>query len=205
MNPDKRHHSLFERGIGRGKMVAPMGPVLPTACIRGGMDISAQDKETLWSKYLLPGDLFATKVPHVISTVLGSCVAVCLWDPVLRAGGMNHFMLPSFPGQGEPTNRYGDISTRNLVMRMESLGSRRLNMKAWLYGGGNILGASVVGEEVLIGMKNVQAACHVLASEGLSIVGEHVGEIHGRKLKFNTYEGTLTIEFLNSLRSTKES
>ena len=192
-------------GSGDGSVERPhrTGAVLPSTCTGDLIEPSAQNRQTLWNKYLLPGDLFATKVPHVIATVLGSCVAVCLWDPVLRAGGMNHFMLPSFTDRGEPTNRYGDIATRNLVVRMESLGCKRINIRARLYGGGNVLCSSGADEEALIGMKNVRAARDVLAKEGLTIEGEHVGDMHGRKLKFNTNDGSLTLEYLNSMHNRK--
>jgi len=155
----------------------------------------------LLRKYLLPGKVFATRVPHEISTVLGSCVAVCLWDPFLRAGGMNHFMLPAYNGQDGSGSRYGDIATLSLVERMESLGSRRNNMKAKIYGGGNVLTFSSAGEAELIGTKNADMARKVLETQGIEIVGENVGGLQGRKIRLNTYDGSLAIEVINSLRA----
>jgi len=164
-----------------------------------GYDVASDDPDLLMRKYLLPGQLFATRVPHEITTVLGSCVAVCLWDPVLRAGGMNHFMLPAYNGNGEPSDRYGDIAIRNLVMRMDSLGSRRGNLRAKVYGGGNVLCSPVESGLQLIGLKNVTIAREVLSLEGVEVVSEQVGQMHGRKLRFNTHTGALNVEHINSI------
>jgi len=167
-----------------------------------GFGEAADDSGVLMKKYLLPGQLFATKVPHEITTVLGSCVAVCLWDPVLRAGGMNHFMLPAYSGSGEPSNRYGDIATRSLLARMDSLGSKRYNIRANIFGGGNVLGSSSA-EKDLIGVKNALMAKEVLKAEGINIVNEHTGEMHGRKIIFNTGSGDVYINYIKPLQYKK--
>ncbi len=160
-----------------------------------------EDKSPLWRKHIVAGEIFATKVPHEICTVLGSCVAVCLWDPDLSAGGMNHFMLPEYKGSGEASNKYGDIAIISLIQRMESLGSRKGGLKAKIYGGGSLLSQS--GRGVLdVGQQNINIAMKVLQSEGISIVSRHVGDFHGRKLRFNTNSGSLTISMVDSLSGT---
>jgi chemotaxis protein CheD len=170
-----------------------------------GFEGASDDPDSLMRKYLLPGDLFATRVPHEITTVLGSCVAVCLWDPILRAGGMNHFMLPAYAGNGEPSNRYGDIAIRNLVMRMDSLGSRRGNLKAKVYGGGNVLCSTSDSGLDLIGLKNVAMAREGLSVEGVEVLNEQVGRMQGRKLRFNTHTGALHVEHINTICERKGS
>jgi len=175
------------------------GGIMRYDSIVRGFEGVSDDHDILMRKYLLPGDLFATRVPHEITTVLGSCVAVCLWDPVLRAGGMNHFMLPAYAGNGEPSNRYGDIAVRNLVMRMDSLGSRRGSLKAKVYGGGNVLCTPTRAGLDLVGLKNIAMAREVLSTEGVEIVSEKVGQMHGRKLRFNTHTGALNVELINSI------
>ena len=175
------------------------GGIMRYDSIVRGFEGASDDTDILMRKYLLPGDLFATRVPHEITTVLGSCVAVCLWDSVLRAGGMNHFMLPAYAGNGEPSNRYGDIAVRNLIMRMDSLGSRRGNLKAKVYGGGNVLCTPAGAGPDLVGLKNIAMAREVLSTEGVEIVSEQVGKMHGRKLRFNTHTGALYVEFINSI------
>ncbi len=158
----------------------------------------AEDKSPLWRKHIVAGEVFATKVPHEICTVLGSCVAVCLWDPLLKAGGMNHFMLPMYKGSGEASNKYGDIAIRQLIQTMESLGSEKSSMKAKVYGGGSLLSASGISPSS-VGQKNIHIAMKILRGEGISIVSRHVGEFHGRKLRFNTHTGSLTISMVASI------
>ncbi|KKL58497.1 hypothetical protein LCGC14_2224780 [marine sediment metagenome] len=158
----------------------------------------AEDKSPLWRKHIVAGELFATKVPHEIRTILGSCVAVCLWDPDLLAGGMNHFMLPEYTGSGEASNKYGDISIRSLIQRMESLGSKKSSLKAKVYGGGSLLSASGISQSS-VGQQNIHIAMEMLRSEGISIVSRHVGDFHGRKLRFNTCSGSLSISMVESI------
>ena len=78
------------------------------------------------SHYLYPGELFVHREPHVVSTVLGSCISVCLWDPERRLGGINHFLLPLWNGEGLPTPKYGNIAISRLIEKMEALGAQSL-------------------------------------------------------------------------------
>ncbi len=75
------------------------------------------------SHYLYPASLFADKEPHVVTTILGSCVAVCLYDSVLNQGGINHYMLPLWTGQGLASPRYGNCAIDRLIERMIAGGS----------------------------------------------------------------------------------
>jgi chemotaxis protein CheD len=100
---------------------------------------------------LLPGDLFCDREPHRLHTILGSCVAVCLWDRRLRFGGMNHFVLPSSPDHGEPSSRFGDVAISALIDRLTALGSEMGDLEAKLFGGASVLhtgtGALSVGSQ----------------------------------------------------------
>ncbi len=68
--------------------------------------------------FLLPGEYFMSKQPHIISTLLGSCVSVCLYHPQHRFGGMNHYMLPK-SSSGERSGKYGDYANSVLLQFME--------------------------------------------------------------------------------------
>ena len=62
--------------------------------------------------YLQPGQLYASGQPSAVTTVLGSCVAICLWDPVVSVGGMNHYLLPFFAGgAGKGSPRFGNVAS----------------------------------------------------------------------------------------------
>ncbi|HKU24389.1 MAG TPA: chemotaxis protein CheD, partial [Candidatus Sulfotelmatobacter sp.] len=85
--------------------------------------------------YLIPGKVFASAQPFAISTIVGSGVAVCLWDSVHRIGGANHYMLPEGPENGDNATRYGNVANPALLQRMLDLGAERKNLEAKIFGG----------------------------------------------------------------------
>ncbi len=85
---------------------------------------------------LPPGLLYAAADPVTVTTVLGSCVAVCLFDPVTRTGGLTHYLLPCWNGEGLASPKYANIALPRLIERMSELGCRRRNLRAKLFGGG---------------------------------------------------------------------
>ena len=92
-------------------------------------------EETINKHFLFPGTIFADPGEFQISTVLGSCVALCLWDSVAKIGGMNHYMLPFWNGEGLATPKYGNIAIEKLLSRMLRLGCRKENLVAKIFGG----------------------------------------------------------------------
>jgi chemotaxis protein CheD len=142
-------------------------------------------------RYLLPADLVAVSgdAPRTLTTILGSCVAVCLWDRRGRGGGMNHYLLPRC-GEGAPrTPRYGDIAIPALVARLVALGAQRADLRAKVFGGAHVLASAGPGARTL-GGDNVQVAVSTLRDEGIQVISEDVGGTRGRKLAFNTVDGT---------------
>ena len=139
------------------------------------------------SHFLYPGALFADYRPHNISTILGSCISVCLYDPVLRIGGMNHFMLPLWNGQGLASPRYGNIAIEKLISKMLNMGSNKNHLKAKLFGGGEVITTNI--SQFHIGERNIKIAVELLNEQNISIVGTSVGGQNGRKIIFNTYTG----------------
>ena len=73
--------------------------------------------------YLYPGTLFAHRQAHLVTTVLGSCVSVCLWDAAARVGGINHYLLPLWNGEGLATPKYGNIAIVKLIEKVQSYGA----------------------------------------------------------------------------------
>src|SRR5258706_10049652 len=73
--------------------------------------------------FLVPGAVHCSAAPGLVTTVLGSCVGVCLWDPLRRVGGMNHYVLPLSPAD-DRTPRYGDVAIERLIEAMARLGCR---------------------------------------------------------------------------------
>lgn len=129
----------------------------------------------------------------VISTLLGSCVAACLHDPVARVGGMNHFLLPEpGPSGSGPQSRLGAVEQQRygvhamelLINAMMQRGAARGRMRAHLYGGATIIAG--LGQ---IGNRNAVFARDFMATEGIDIVRSDLGGVHARKVEFMPFEG----------------
>lgn len=143
------------------------------------------------SYYLLPGGIFVHRRPHVVDTVLGSCVALCLYDEVLKVGGVNHFMLPLWNGEGLASPKYGNIAVEKLVEKMEHLGSKKRNLIAKVFGGANQMNSSLA-----VGERNILLVREMLHDYQIPIVAENVGGYIGRKIRFNTGNGQVLMKFL---------
>ncbi len=130
------------------------------------------------------GDSVATRDLDVVyTTVLGSCVAVCLFDKRARVGGINHFLLADAAPTGlEQTaflNRYGIHSMELLINAMIKTGAMRSNFKARIYGGATMReGLGAIGE------RNIEFARKFLANEGIPLLGEDVGGSSARRVEF---------------------
>jgi chemotaxis protein CheD len=142
----------------------------------------------------MPGNIFAHRNEYTVTTVLGSCVSVCLWDPVRKLGGINHFMLPLWNGDGLASPRYGNIAISKLIERMLELGADRNNLKAKVFGGGDVL--KVTSAFMNIGARNVVLAQDVLRDEKIPIISADTGGQNGRKLLFNTHSGIVLVKLL---------
>ncbi len=129
------------------------------------------------TRNLLPGDLYCDRMPQCLGTVLGSCVAVCLWDSQLRFGGMNHFILPDRPSNAESSTRFGDVAIPRLVEAMLELGSNIRHLQAKLFGGGYVLRA---GDPALsTGRRNVGIAISELRRWRVPIVASRLSGTQG--------------------------
>ncbi len=124
----------------------------------------------------------------VITTVLGSCVAVCLQDSVAKVGGMNHYLLgepmPDHRVQDRNLLSYGIHAMELLINEMMKLGAVRTRMRAHLYGGANMIAG--LGS---IGTSNSEFAKRFVETEGIAIAHVDVGGTHARRVEFQPYEG----------------
>ncbi|HET7436572.1 MAG TPA: chemotaxis protein CheD [Thermoanaerobaculia bacterium] len=136
--------------------------------------------------YLYPGQVFASAQPTRVTTILGSCIAVCLYDAGRRVGGMNHFMLPHFAGNGVASARFGNIAMSELFAKLTAAGARIPFLQARLFGGSSMFG--IVSPDHL-GTKNEELARESLAARGIPILESNTGGPRGRKLVFHTDEG----------------
>jgi chemotaxis protein CheD len=153
-------------------------------------------REAPRTTYVHPGQVTAHAEPTQVSTVLGSCVAICLYDEQAGVGGLNHFVLPDV-STADPSTRYAGPAFRELLTRLHDLGARPARLQAKVFGGSDTLGFSA---ETTIGARNVESARALLALAGIPIVGEDVGGAVGRKLLFDTSGGAAWVRKLGERR-----
>lgn len=143
--------------------------------------------------YLYPASLFASKRPTLVTTILGTCVALCLYDPVNKIGGINHYMLPRWDGKGLPTAKWGDYANRTLLERLLTLGAEKKYMQAKVFGG---LCRNTTTDLFGIGLGNVLAADSWLQQHQIQLVAKSTGGNSPRKLLYNTETGTVDMQLL---------
>lgn len=144
--------------------------------------------------YVYPGQVFVSAEPVEVTTVLGSCVAVCLWDGRLRLGGINHFLLPE-GGRDDVSTRIGRPAVERLIEEVLKLGSREADLSAKLFGGAAVIEALCHGEDHL-GARNVAVAGAVLAERRIPVVAKDVLGNRGRKVIFRTESGVALVRRL---------
>lgn len=151
------------------------------------------------NKYFLkPGHILITGDHTTIMTVLGSAVAVTLFDPVRKLGGMNHFVRPRLGENIPPTALYAGPATHKLIRMFKELEAPPRNLEAQIFGGAAPLEKDA--EKALLGGQNIEAAEKILQENGVKIVGRETGGHHGRKIMFNTWTGEVIIAKVEKIR-----
>jgi len=143
--------------------------------------------------YLFPGKLAAFKDETVISTLLGSCVAVAVHDPSTGIGGLNHYLLSEASPEERMNTRYGSHAIPLLVEECVRLGANRSRLQAKIYGGANVISVAQLGDG--IGKRNIELAEKLLRDMNIPIVEKNVGGEHARTIKVNT----ATFEVLHNM------
>lgn len=159
----------------------------------------------LWTAKLLPGEYYATSVDEGITTVLGSCVSACIRDPVLRIGGMNHFMLPERSAHASDAwdatgvsaaARYGTDAMEHLINALLRSGARRDRLEVKLTGGGQILQRMTD-----VGRRNIEFVQRFVEAEGLRLLASDLGDRHPRKVLYLPASGRLLVKRLQGLHN----
>ena len=131
------------------------------------------------------------KEGHLVTTVLGSCIAVCLYDNIKKIGGINHYMLPFWNGNELASPKYGNIAIETLLKKLERLGSKKEDLVAKVFGGANQL-----SHRLSVGERNIKVAEEMLSDLKIKVVAKSVGGEKGRKLNFNTSTGEVFMKFI---------
>lgn len=143
--------------------------------------------------FLPAGGMVISEDPCVVTTILGSCVAVCLWDGERQIGGVTHYVLPRAPASATGLARYGDAAIGGLVGELMRLGAQQATIQAKVYGGGCVL-AAFRGIEDHIGHQNATIARAMLTAERIRVVDCDVGGEYGRKIRFRTDNGAVSVK-----------
>jgi len=168
--------------------MSQLAELLATSGVSGRDDRTTRLPDGAKLVYLHAGNLYASAEPAQITTVLGSCVAICLYDPMAQVGGMNHYMLPADVGMNCKTPRYANFAITTLIERVLALGAERRRLQAKLFGGACVL-SSFQGSGNDLGSKNIEVARRRLEEEKIPVLAEDLGGNHGRRLVFRTDTG----------------
>ncbi len=140
------------------------------------------------------GGVHVAQGPTLIKTLLGSCIAVCLWDPVTCVGGMNHFMLPhgAVSGDGDDATRFGVHAMDVLIGAIMKLGGDRRRCVAKIFGGAHVLNVKETKDGVP--RQNIEFIRAFLMAEGLPIESEDVGGYLPRQVHFYIQTGRVKVK-----------
>ncbi len=140
---------------------------------------------------VLPGEYYVSTEDLVIMTVLGSCIAACIWDPQARVGGMNHFMLPE--GGADTSGRYGSYAMELLINDLLKRGAARNRLEAKVFGGGQVMHNFT---SLNVGERNTRFVLDYLQTERIAIVSKDVLDIHPRKVCYFPASGKAMVKRL---------
>ncbi|MFD2261753.1 chemotaxis protein CheD [Lacibacterium aquatile] len=153
--------------------------------------IGIHENDTLAAVFLNQGEIYCTATPTVISTVLGSCISVCLWDGRRGIGGMNHYVLPEAKNRARSL-RYGDVAVAALVQKMIDLGSVPEDIDAKIFGGAS----AIPSQSPAVGDGNIRVAMDVLEKAGISVAARSTGGHGGCVIHFHTISGEVLVRRL---------
>jgi len=146
--------------------------------------------------FLMPGDLFFGGAPARVSTLLGSCVAIVLWNPKRHIGGMCHYLLPTGrPRDDGKPGAYADIAMAKLVDAVTRAGSRPVEYRTTLVGGGHMFPGLRRDSIPEVGERNVSVGRTLLARGGFTLHREDTGGEGHRHVDFDLATGEVHIRF----------
>jgi chemotaxis protein CheD len=153
-----------------------------------------------WMVKVFPGEYHtSSRADETLVTILGSCVAACIRDPVVGVGGMNHFMLPqghsSGWGNDPQSTRYGNFAMEKLINELIKRGCSRDRMEIKVFGGGNVID-SISNRPV--GTQNAEFVLHFLEAEGLRCAVQDLGGQYPRRIHYSPATGRVVRRLLGT-------
>ena len=149
--------------------------------------------------YLKPGDIYIAEAPTAVSTVLGSCVSVTLFNRRLGIGAICHALFPETNGDVNGDGfKYVDYALSKIIEKFDSMGIKLSEIETKLFGGSDIV--EMNGEDRLratVGKQNIDAAFNLIENSKLRLISSDVGGLEGRKIVFYTHTGEVFLKRLN--------
>lgn len=147
--------------------------------------------------YLLPGELIVTDQPMKISTVLGSCISVCMYYRNTQIAGMNHYIMPLNSNNDSNILRYGNTSLAEMLKRMNYYGAKTNKIEAYVFGGSAMFAKG--SNTFRVGERNTEIALCFLKAHSIYIHNIETGGVTGRKIVFDTSAGVISSNLLKSV------
>lgn len=145
--------------------------------------------------FLKPGEIYFDFNESEVTTILGSCVSVCLFDTKLKVGAINHVVLPHNQISSNAVNldnmQFADLATIEILKLMKGYGSKKENLVVKIIGGASSFNLAYESQDANVGARNIAAVKEVLSKFKLEITSLSCGGSFGRKLKFNTRTGEI--------------
>lgn len=131
----------------------------------------------------------------LITYALGSCIGICLYDPMIKLGGMVHIMLPeSLSSNNQNIFKYADTGIRETLRKMEVFGGQRQRMVCKIAGGAKMFEVQATGPLGNIGERNAVSTKNILRTEGIKLLKEDTGGNYARTLSFDVSTGMAKIK-----------
>lgn len=149
---------------------------------------------------VMSGDYYASSNHNeMLMTILGSCIAVCIYDPITNTGGMNHFLLPG--DESSPnSSRYGVNAMELLINKLLHFGCCKKNLQFKIFGGANVLNKLSSAD---IGIKNIKFIENFIKKEGYTLVSKDVGGKEPRRIHFYPTSGKVMLRKLTQVADLK--
>ena len=151
---------------------------------------------------ILPGEYYVTRNDEMITTVLGSCISVCIYEPKIGLGGMNHFMLPTSSSVTDVEDlmsesfRYGDVAMERMINDLLRNGADKGQIVFKAFGGGQI-----IKQMTSVGDRNIKFLHKFMVMEGYKLAASDLGGPHPRKVNFYPKTGKVLVKKLQHMHN----
>lgn len=151
--------------------------------------------------FLKPGEIYFGDENTRIRTLLGSCVAITMWHPARRVGGMCHYMLPKSRGSAcsrQLDGRYADQAIAFLLQEIEQIGSSPVEFEVKMFGGGTQF-EPLTAKRITVPVRNIGAGQELLKRHGFSVKTRHLGGLGRRNVVFDIWSGTVWVRHVQEI------